>query len=901
MWVSCKIWLLSCLPIIFFSMLTSLTILNSKVYGKAEIRLNDCDSLQLVGPNNIGKSTLIYALNFLFIIDGNKMTFSGQRRGDKETLHHYFPNPNQSYIVFEIFKKSYYCIIVKRNGDSDLEYFQFNSEYKEHYFVNEDKRLLKFDEVQEALAKDGLTLSQFKDKREVFNTVYQRGKRNQGVVWLDDNVKSEGLSNNFSRIYRYLINTKLITNKNLKEALIVADNRENETLNFSQKNKKDIIDLRKINNEIRNLKSVKNEFDEFREVMSQYNAKAKIINQFFYAFNYNYDNTLPTLQSQLAERNQNIAKINTEINENLIPQKADFDRKIGNKETEINGKAELLNDKETELKTINSFEPIELLNESLGNLDKRRKEIESRLTMVEIQKLNSTQIESRIGQLKAQIQLFENQIKNYGDLLINKISGNKENRILLNGLLSEQVKSLPGKQVLKAIHKVSEKLNIFDGEIDISKNLNLVDFKTVDEIKEELAAVKLDLKSQEALFEVAKDIEKSQISLQQVNTEIESIRFKIAKIKSKPQLLKTIEKLKQDLHVLNIEKQKIETEQSRLAKEIAKRQLEVQELIVDKDKRERRIRELQEYKQTLDTFGLVAEEFESSDDLDNLFKKVQINMADRHDLKATKDKLFDKLRDKLQSTFADEMDFIKYVEEEIALLEDKERSVSSLLESISAQFANPAYALLKRYEEFKEFVYNKFNTKLSQARISDIESLKIELVDNRRLVEEVKKISQIQQVRGQLMFEFDHSENLKVLDHYLDTGKKIEFDDLFDINLHLTRKGVNKQVDLNEQIESDGTDKMIRLIIIMTIINRLAIFDDENRIALFIDEVATIDKQNRPELVRFCKEHNFIPIFAAPDAVAGFGKYYFIYPSAGKININEKVNAMYGERVAASN
>jgi len=886
---------------IFYSMLTSLTILNSKVYGKAEIRLNDCDSLQLVGPNNIGKSTLIYALNFLFIIDGNKMTFSGQRRGDKETLHHYFPNPNQSYIVFEIFKKSYYCIIVKRTGDSDLEYYQFNSEYKEQFFVNEDKRLLKFDEVQEALAKDGLTLTQFKDKREVFNTVYQRGKRNQGVVWLDDNVKSEGLSNNFSRIYRYLINTKLITNKNLKEALIVADNRENETLNFSQKNKKDIIDLRKINNEIRNLKSVKNEFDEFREVMSQYNAKAKIINQFFYAFNFNYESTLPTLQSQLAERNQNIAKINTEINENLIPQKADFDRKIGNKETEINGKAELLNEKETELKTINAFEPIELLNESLGNLDKRRKEIESRLTMVEIQKLNSQQIDARIAQLNAQIQLFDKQIKNYGDLLINKISGNKENRILLNGLLSEQVKSLPGNQVLKAIHKVSQKLNLFDGEIDISKNLNLVDFKTVDEIKEELAAVKLELKSQEALFEVAKDIEKSQISLQQVNAEIEGIRFKIAKIKSKPQLLKTIEKLKQDLHVLNVEKQKIETEQSRLAKEIAKRQLEVQELIVDKDKRERRIRELQEYKQTLDTFGLVAEEFESSDDLDNLFKKVQINMADRHDLKAAKDKLFDKLRDKLQSTFADEMDFIKYVEEEIALLEDKERSVSSLLESISAQFANPAYALLKRYDEFKEFVYNKFNSKLSQAKISDIESLSIELVDNKRLVEEVKKISQIQQVRGQLMFEFDHSENLKVLDHYLDTGKKIDFDDLFDITLHLSRKGVNKQVDLNEQIESDGTDKMIRLIIIMTIINRLAIFDDENRIALFIDEVATIDKQNRPELVRFCKEHNFIPIFAAPDAVAGFGKYYFIYPSAGKININEKVNAIYGERVAATN
>jgi hypothetical protein len=271
-------------------------------------------------------------------------------------------------------------------------------------------------------------------------------------------------------------------------------------------------------------------------------------------------------------------------------------------------------------------------------------------------------------------------------------------------------------------------------------------------------------------------------------------------------------------------------------------------------------------------------------------------MSDRNELKVSKDKLFEKLRDKLQSTFADEVDFIKYVEEEIALIDDKERSISSLLESISTQFANPAFTLLKRYEEFKEFVYNKFNSKLSQARISDIESLTIELVDNKRLVEEVKKISSIQQVRGQLMFEFDHSENLKVLDNYLDSGRKIEFDDLFDITLHLTRKGTTKPVDLNEQIESDGTDKMIRLMIIMNIINRLALNDDENRIALFIDEVATIDKQNRPELVRFCKEHHFIPIFAAPDAVAGFGKYYFIYPNAGKININEKVNAMYGER-----
>ncbi|MES2725772.1 MAG: hypothetical protein V4643_01630 [Bacteroidota bacterium] len=880
-------------------MLTSLTILNSKVYGKAEIRFNDCDSLQLVGPNNIGKSTLIYALNFLFIIDGNKMTFSGNRRGDKDTIHHYFPNPNQSYIVFEVFKKSYYCILLKRDSEGNLEYYKYQSNYMEQHYVDKDKRLMKFDEVQAQLASEGIALEAFKDKREVFNFVYQRGRRNNGVVWLDDNVKSDGLSNNFSKIYRYLINTKLITNKNLKEALIIADNRENEVLNFSQKNKKDIHDLRKINNEIRNLRSVKNEFDEFREVVSQYSAKAKIISQLYSAFTQNYEHTLPSLQALLVEKTQNRAKIHTEINEDLNPKKSDLDRKIGGKDAEIQNEAQKLNEKEVELKTISSFEPEKILNESLLNLDKKRKELESRLTMVEIQKLSSKQIEFRVAGLEDQVSRYENQIKNYSNLLINKISGNKDNRKLLNALLSEQVKALPGEQVKKAIHKISDTLKIFDGEIDISKNIVQKDFESIEEIKEKLSAVKADLKSQQQLLETVKDLEKSQTELQQILTDIDSIKQKLQKIKTKPALTKAIEKLKAEITELNTQKEKFESEQKAISKQIAKRSNELNDINEDIKKREERIGQIQDFKRELETYGFVADEYESSEDLDLLYNKIKLNQADRNTLKINKDNLFEKLRDKLQSTFADEQDFIRYVEEEIALIDDKERSISSLLESISTQFANPAYTLLKRYDEFKEFINNKFNHKLSQSRISDIESLTIELVDNKKLVEEVKKISQIQQVKGQLMFEFDHSENLKVLDAYLDSGKKIEFDDLFDITLHLTRKGTTKPVDLNEQIESDGTDKMIRLMIVMNIINRLAIADDENRIVLFIDEVATIDKQNRPELVRFCREHYFIPIFAAPDAVAGFGKYYFIYPNAGKININEKINAMYGESNAA--
>ena len=79
--------------------------------------------------------------------------------------------------------------------------------------------------------------------------------------------------------------------------------------------------------------------------------------------------------------------------------------------------------------------------------------------------------------------------------------------------------------------------------------------------------------------------------------------------------------------------------------------------------------------------------------MDQLYNKIKLNQSDRIQLKINKDKLFDKLRERLQSTFANEEEFIKYVEEEVALIEDKENSISALLESISTQFANPAYTI----------------------------------------------------------------------------------------------------------------------------------------------------------------------------------------------------------------
>jgi hypothetical protein len=876
-------------------MLSKIVLINTKVYQRAEIRLDDADSIQLVGPNNIGKSTLIYALNFLFIIDGNKMTFSGQRRGDKETLHHYFPTPNQSYILFEIYKKAHYCILVKRDTDSNLEYYRIDHAYQKEFFVDSDSRLLKFDEVKEYLLKNGIGVYTYKDKREVFMDVYQTGRKNNSVVWLDSRVKMDGLSNNFSKIYRYLINTKLITNKNLKEALLVADNREHEELNFSQKNKTDIQNLTRINTEIRNVKAVKPEFEDFREAVSQHNARNRAISELYYAFCKQYDETIPELQNKQLKEEAELANIRTHVNEELHPRQEDIIRKLGKKDGEIDNKTFQLFEKENKLKEINSYEALPILGEILANNDKKRKELESRITLVEIQKLSTEQIEQKLIQLNQGIERHERQVANYSDLLIHNIADTAEQRQLLNSILSEQITTLPADRILKKIKKLGKRFSLFDGEIDISEGIQLKPFKSLEELKVELENDRLERQNNEVLLRVVKDKELAQNELEQIQREIESTKYKIAEQKTLPKLIEAIEKLRADLKELMNEKKDLEVQLDKLKKDIEAQQIRLENTRANRDRFVNRVTELQAFKVELEELALTSVEAESELTLDQLYIRIKRTVEERAIIKSRKDNLFQRLREKLLSNFANEEEFIKYYEEELSLIDDKERSIDGLLQSISTQFANPAYTLLKRFEEFREFVSNNFNNSLSKTRISDIESLRIELVENRRLMDEVKKISQIQEIKGQLMFEFDQSDNLKVLNHYLDTGKKIKFEDLFDMTLHLTRKGQSRPVDLSEQIESDGTDKMIRLVMVMNIINRLAIHDEENRITLFVDEVATIDKQNRPELVRFCKENHFIPIFAAPDAVPGFGKYYFIYPSAGKIVINENHNAVYAE------
>jgi len=873
-------------------MLKRLVILHSDIYSKADIELGDCDSLQIVGPNNIGKSTLIYALNFLYIIDGKQMTFSGNRTGDKTTINHYFPSINSSYIIFEIFKKRYYCILVKKNAEGSLDYYKIDSDYKEEQYFEqtpEGQKLKKFDSLLTEFSSSGVEYNKYTNRRDLFNFVYQKGKKNNGVVWLNEGASQDQreISNNFSKIYRYLINSKLIDNKTLKDSLIIADNKENEQVEFSKKNQKDIQTLLKHNREIKVIISIQKSFSDFKELVNQYKARNQILSEVVYAFEALYSSVNIDLNTSVFKKKKEKEEHQVNLSENLNPKQSELNQEIGGLKTTISQKQISIDILTKNISKIKSYEGIDFLKQSLSNLDTERKSIESRLTQIENQNLNSRDLEIKISRLSLEISKLELQIETYSNLLIHQISKNGENRELLNTILSDSITALPKENIQLGIEKLTDVMKIFDGAISIPKDFKGKPIASIDDLQIRKDEALKEKEINEQLLPIAKDLEKYRSELLTTQGKIKEVNGKIEELNSLPEFEKKLSKEEGEQKALIQQKGETEKELRINEETISRINQAIEILSKDISQKEGRISKIQEWKVKIEESGIKPIEYQTNESLDNLFKNFERNFGERDDIKNRKDRLFENLKTKTETAFAFEDEFIKYLDSELATLEDKQKSIDALLKNISTQFSIPCKTLYSKFQEFEAFINNQFNSKIRKIKISDIDSLNIEILPNENLIKDLKKVMEIRDLTSELIFD-DQSENLNVLNRYLDNQAVIDFKDLFDIKLHLDKKGQHKVVDLRNQIESDGTDKMIRMVIIMSIIHQIVINDVENKIVIFVDEIGTIDEANRIEILNFCKENNFVPISAAPlHPYDGFDKYYLVRRSTGKIILSE--------------
>jgi len=885
-------------------MISKIAIFNSKKHARAILTL-DKDSIQLIGENQIGKTTLIDTLNFLYCIKKQYMSFDNDKYNYKQTLDHLFPSDKNSYIVFENFKKKaggYYCILLKRKIDG-LEYYKIDVSFDELIFFEESGKIKDFEIFRDYLLSNGINHQKL-DKSKLFDEFYSFDQSKNAVVWLKHEVQRKEL---FAEIYQHLINSKSINAENLQKALIIANNRKSSVLKvFTDSTKRNsLIQLKKIHENIEIFKSIKNNFESFKDYFTRFEVQKEKVGKLFYTFNVYCSERSQELQSQI-KYSEEQTKLFQMQNEIIEPEKSILDRKVGGLEVDINSKEKLIKNAKSTLHEIALLNPLNYSTEELiksfeikiKSLSKEIDEIEYNLKKITRGNLSEQQIRKNIAELKKKQGSLNTNIQGNEKLLLFNITQNTEKQKLLNALLSQEL--LDKGVLIKKINNFSDLFKIFDGEISINQ-INPKPIKTLIELEEELKHTVSEISELENTLPHVIGFEKNRKKLQDLTNQRGTEEKKIDRVMLKESNENTVRTL--SIEVESLKKQLSENieELENIRKQLKESNDWIRKHNQQKIDYEKELTKLVENNKIFEDDKLpeLACDYIPISDIDIFLTDFRKQIHNYKDSESTKNSLFNELKNKSGQEDAYEQDFIKNVSKELEAIPEREKQKQEHLKIISNQIIHPVLSYLKDYKEFKRDFITEFNNWVRKYPISRIKEMTIKIMDNESFIKELALISKVERLNigqtGEIIFDKNDQEQqqgLQKLDEYLNSAKSriYEFTELFSIKIDAVYEdGSKKEIDLKRQNESTGTIRMINLILFLLIIKYFKVDSEENKVIFFVDEL-TIDPKNIGELVQFCKDNGFIVIFAANMPGVGFEKYYFMRPSPennGKVVLDE--------------
>ncbi|WP_415396268.1 hypothetical protein [Sulfurimonas sp. CS5] len=860
-------------------MLTKIVLLNCAKYEQGIITINDVESIQIVGRNNLGKTTLISVLNFLYLPSQKDWNFD---HTPKETLNFYFKKLDKNYILFEIYKDGYFCILMKRGLNNDLKYYKIDSSYDEiKDKIIQNSKLLKFESIQENLLGNISKL----DNKKYKTLLYGHSKRDKTVLWLKENKQSV-----FSRVYRYLLDITQIDNYAVKESLLVSDNKEKIKREFTNIDSDNIQSMQKQQRVIERLKNIKEEFASFKNVVSEFVVKSSVLSQYYSDFLSLYQAEKKELEAIILSSSDTIKTIQ---NEKIQPLKNNMGRigvEQGTIESELKHKRKSL-DEELQIKEkISKYDDINFLKAAQENLNTEVDKYKYDLEQIKQENYTLDRINSLIKSEKIKQEKLSKQIENYENLLIHHISEDVDTKRMIGSVLSKEVLQLDKKKIVEIVRIISDgSLKLFDGEIDIS-SISKVDFITIESLTEELKQVELLI---EKYIKVKNNIEnynEIKVKIDGLEKEITIIVNQIKEINRLPEILNKITSLEEEEQSL----------MSQLSETISKadenkQKLAAAELLVQaEEKKEQSSRQRLvilnayhiQFRDELEELENSNIENSSGKTIDELAEEIKTLRKELNKLKDDKNSTFRDLKHILQKEHALESDFIKEVEEEIDTIKDKENTVSELIQNITNEISAPTKTFLRELEDFEKYIVS-VNTAFKKYKVSNIQTIEIKLVKNQNIIYVLKQIAEI---KKDDLFDFDennastYEEQINILKGYISKSKVFTLADLFDVAFVINGKEAN----LNKQIESTGTDKILKIMLFILIIKNIIIQDEDNKLVVYVDELSAVDDDNSAELIRICKENNLIPIFASPDKKINIQKYYDLQElSNGQIVVDE--------------
>ncbi len=892
-----------------------LILINSGKFDYGEVELGS--PLHLIGPNNVGKTTLIATLQFLYVDSQKQMHFS---RSLDETRRYYFPGQD-SYVLFECLAPTGYMVVGVRGLGPlkgwEFRRFLYRGMYSREDFIDGEGKVRGFDDIRRDLGVRDYTEMKPSDMMSALTGIGGGAGVNLGLVPVrnrNDYVK-------FKTIFRNLLRLAHLSQQELKTFLLDVNRSE----------------LRRT------------EIDLAGDFSPQHNRVKKSVRE------------LADLRAnaeiavELLKRDDDRKKLRTELPEiraSLITasrlKQAELELEL--KETSTRLDALRLQDSDLDQRKRELMQSLNVIQRRIGVLEDRLERFNSSEQKFAsyMHEFEESQIQDMDEKVTEIALLLKDAVREDADQVRNRLAGSEKDveqlRKKLNNLSNSAAVhwgDLPGKSdgIFRIINKDilflpdgPDGLEVLNRE-GISRRLKTI-ADGIDSMVYADDSLRLNLDSLEPPdFKLLTDRKRLELSIAGLEATVARDRQTLEAIEQREQLRQQHLELKNELskkQKLHNEWEKFEEDRHHAGEweeELSGHKSEESNISGELDEisatryglaeKESRLagkieicgKELTELEEK--TFGLpelpsqwVSEirGVETELGLDELFRRFERMYSREESLSV---RIADGLRGIESRTYgkypaSDEDGTLVLLREDIDALDKKEEAVRKLWLGLATDLGQAFKALLQSYEILEGKVRD-LNRQLSGVSISDLKRLTLRISENRQWTTMIRRKMEADEMP---LFS-DRKAVEKSLDSLGEllskTGSgRIHLLDMFNLSFEITTAdGKTRTFTILENIESHGTTITIKVLMNLMLLRGL-IAGREVMIPFYLDEASSLDRDNLFSVVETAFGMGFPAILASPDAMDAAENLYFMRDINGRVHLDPEKSRIHLSRSYAS-
>ncbi len=895
-----------------------LVMLRSGKYDYAEVELDL--PAHLVGPNNVGKTSLIAALQFLYVDEQRQMHFA---RPLEETRRYYFPDPN-SYILFECRTPTGFQVLGVRGlgplKGYDFERFAFQGRFEATDFIAPDRSILPPDQVRANLAVKGYTRLEPRHLKAALTGIGDGKGVHLGLVPL----RNRDHYHRFRTVFRNILRLAHLRQDELKDLVLDIYRADFQQVEIDLEQR--FADLfARVKREAYELGELKALADQVRAVTAQQARRIALHRR------------LPRLWDAIQAGLETERARFEEAERGMTAERAALER--SRQET-----ASLLAARKEELRRTTDARAV--LRDRLQQLDEARNafrdfvpelaEQEAALLQADLDRLGravhdaaaepASRVERRLARCEREIAALEHTLAGIEQALAGRLRRDldsagladlfrlcnpailglvegEEARVHDHGTLLAAVRDLLGRVAGGVFHGPGIEITL--AAIPPPDLEQYSDPRVLAERIEELRHARERDREQLDACRRAAELERER---QEKRREYRRL---VARIEAHRQLVA------QEARADGWRAE--EAELGRREAECAAGIADLESRLADLDARERALAgrldaARREYERMLalvrdldppDPQWREATEEEATHPEDPLEQPADLAALARiygreaQEAAHLSREIGLTLRFIEQRTYgrypaAEEAATIARLAEEVDGLAEKERAVQELWTSIAVGLRSSFKGLQRDLEALKERV-GRLNRALKGVGVSNLARLRLVVAERPEWMHHIREMLRYEAMP--LFADPDRTrEAVEGLGHMLARHRRVDLADLFDLHFEVHgTDGEARTYPHLENIESHGTTITIKVLVNLILLRGLLARDDV-RLPYYLDEVSSLDHNNLQAIVDQSRALGFTPILASPDAMAVADNIYFLTEEHGRVVLEPKSSLLRLDR-----